>query len=221
MHSTSRSRAYWGPPGGDLAVCGNPDDVFTGLDAATCVVYKDGGTGDWPAFSARQANVLRVRDDLPVWTHLHDACAPGLYGMHLVRQAFLGLSQKVEGFTYFYIVHDPHNPSPTDHFQTLKNLIGGVTEPYGDFLMSLDKGYEQVAIYYSRQAEYLSARKPNSIPKACEGLWVACMRAGYPARFLTDDQLLDHRGDRYKVIFVPGIVYEDETDPRILKELKR
>ena len=196
-------------------------DVFQGLDAATCVMYKDGGIGDRPVFSAMEADVMRVRDDLPVWTQIHDAGASGIYGMHLVRQVFFGLSRKVEGIIYFDIVHDPNNPSPVDHFQTVKNLTSGVTIPYGDFLMSLDKGYNQVGVYYSRQSTYLSARKPNSMDKTCEGLWVACMRAGFPADFITDEQMLNHKGDKYKVIFVPGVVYEDETDPIVLKELQR
>ena len=146
---------FFGHNGTNISSCGTSEDVFSGLDAAACVEYKDGGVGDWCLFSAMQADVMHVRDNLPVWTQIHDAGASGIYGMHLFRQAFFGLSQKIEGITYFDIVHDPNIPSPVDHYQTTKNLIGGVTSPYGDFLMSLDKGYTQVGIYYSREADYL------------------------------------------------------------------
>ncbi len=213
---------FWGENGGNIATNGTPTDVFTDLDAAVTVMYKDGGVGDRPVFAPLAANTLRgVRDDFPVWTQLHDFNGPGLFGMHLMRQAFFALSQKIEGFSYFTLNINPNSPSPTDHRQTLKNLIGGVTNPYGDFLMSLDKGYTQVGIYYSRQADYLASRKPSVIPKMCEGLWVSCMRAGFPAQFIYDDQLIAGKADRFKVIFIPGIVYEDETPPEILKAIQK
>lgn len=213
---------YFGENGGNISVNGTPTDVFTDLNAAVTVMYKDGGAGDRPVFAPLAANTLRgVRDDLPVWTQLHDFNTSGIFGMHILRQAFFALSQKIEGFSYFTLNADPHAPSPFDHRQTFKNLIGGITNPYGDFLMSLDKGYTQVGIYYSRQADYLNSRKPNSIPKMCEGLWVACMRAGFPAQFIYDDQLLAGKGDRFKVIFIPGIAFEDETPPEILKQIQK
>ena len=56
----------------NLAPNGTPTDVFTGLDIAASVMYKDGGVGDRPVFAPMQADVMRVRDDLPVWTQLHN-----------------------------------------------------------------------------------------------------------------------------------------------------
>ena len=144
--------------------------------------------------------------------------------MHLIRQAFFGMSQKIDGLISFLHCSRseqsfPHR-SPSNSSRT---STSGITNPYGDFLMSLDKGYTQVGIYYSPEAEALSRAKaqfliPKSWPPRDCG---SCVHEGRLSRALiTDEQLLDHRGDRYKVIFAPGIVYEDETDPQILKELQ-
>ena len=212
---------YHGDNGGNIGVHGVARDVFTGLDAAVCVMYKDGGSGDRPVFAPMQANVMRVRDDLPVWTQLHDWYAPGIYSNHILRQAFFALGEKIDGFSAFTLNVDVRNSAQFDHRPLFRNLFTGVTEPYGDFFMSLDRGYNQVGIYYSRQADFLKQRKPNSLPTTVEGLWTSCMRAGFPAQFIDDEQLLTGQADKYKVIFVPGIVFEDETAPNILKALQK
>lgn len=212
---------YHGENGGNIAVHGPARYVFAGLDAAACVMYKDGGSGDRPVFAPMQANVMRIRDNLPVWTQLHDYHAPGIYGNHVLRQAFFALGEKIDGFTCFTLSVGFNSSSQYDQRPLHRNLFEGVTKPYGDFFMSLERGYNQVGIYYSRQADYLILRKPNSIQKMVEGLWVSCMRAGFPAQFIDDEQLLSGQADKYKVIFVPGIVFEDETAPNILKALQK
>jgi len=100
--------------------------------------------------------------------------------MHLVREAFFAMSQKIEGIIYLTCSRSEQSCS-ADHYQTLKNLTSGVTNPYGDFLMSLDKAIQGGHLLLG-QAESLSARSQLN-PNSCEGLWVACMRAGYPAQF--------------------------------------
>ena len=212
---------FWGGNGGNLAPNGTPNDVFAGLDAAACVMYKDGGYGDRPVFAPMQADVLRVRDDLPVWTQLHTFHAPGLFGQHIVRQAFFALSQAIQGLSFFTIPTDHEAPRHFDSRDTTRDITARLCRPYGDLFLACRRGYRKVAIYYSREADYLTLRKPNKLAYACEGLWVACMRAGFPADFLYDHQIRAGQGRRYAVVFAPGFAYEDECPPDLLAELRR
>jgi len=212
---------FWGGNGGNIATNGTCDDVFAPLDIAACVMYKDGGYGDRPVFAPMQADVLRVRDDLPVWTQLHTFGAPPLCGDHVVRQAFFALSQKIEGLTFFTISHDYEHPSAIDNRDTVRDITGKLCTPYGDLFLACSKGYRRVAIYYSRTTDHLGLRKPNKLTCACEGLWVACMRAGFPADFIDDRRLLEGKAMDYDVVFAPGFAYEDEAPPEILGALKR
>lgn len=211
---------FWGSNGGNLSINGTPDGVHAPFPAAASVMYKDGGQGDRPAFAAMQADVMRVRDDIQVWPQLHAYHAPGTYGDSILRGAFFALSQKVEGFTYFTLDHNLDG-NRDDHHDTIHNIAGRLTTPYGDFLMSLEKGYKQVAVYYSRGAEHLNSRKPASVPHMAEGLWVACARAGFPADFLLDAHLLAGKGMEYQVIFAPGFTIEGEAPPAVKAALTR
>lgn len=212
---------FFGGNGGNITGNGIAPEVTAGLDLAACVMYKDGGLGDRPVFAAMQADVMRVRDDLPVWTQLHNFNASGLYGQHLVRQAFFALSQKIEGITYFTIQSDPKAPAYIDNRDAVQDIAQRICTPYGDLLMASQRGYKRVAVYYSRAADQLAGRKVEKPPYQCEGLWVACMRAGYPADFLYDNQVVDGRGLEYEVVFAPGFTYEDEAPPAILAALRR
>ncbi|MBM4039452.1 MAG: hypothetical protein FJ290_13150 [Planctomycetes bacterium] len=212
---------FWGGNGGNLAPNGTSGDVFAPLDIAACVMYKDGGYGDRPIFAPMQADVMRVRDGLPVWTQLHTFGSPPLFGDHILRQAFFGLSQKVEGFTYFTLSHDYRRPSAIDNRSTVRNVAEPLCTRYGGLFAAWQRGYKKVAVYYSRTADYLYPRKPNSLPHACEGLWVACVRAGFPADFLYDADILAGRGMDYAVVFAPGFTYEEEAPPPLLAALKR
>ncbi|MGB8355169.1 MAG: PQQ-binding-like beta-propeller repeat protein [Chthoniobacteraceae bacterium] len=210
-----------GNNGANLSGNGVPEDVFSSLDVASTVMYKDGGSGDRPVFAPMMANILHLRDGLPVWTQIHNYHASGLYGAHLFRQAVFGLSQKIDGLTYFTIEHDPYAPDPLDNRDTVRNIAGGLLTPYGDFLSSLDRGYHKVAVFYSRESAQLGVRKVNKLNYTAEGLWVSCLRAGFPADFLYDRQLREGKGMDYDVIFAPGYAYEDEASPEILAALKR
>ena len=211
----------WGSNGGNIAANGTTEEVFGSLDVATTVFYKDGGVGDRPVFAPMLADVLRVRDGLPVWTQIHDFGAGGLYGQHLFRQAIAGLSQKLDGVNYFTLAFNPIAPHPHDHRDTVRNLADALLTPYGDFFASLDRGYKKVAVLYSRESAQLVSRKVNNLNYTAEGLWVACLRAGFPADFLYDRQLREGKGLDYEVIFAPGYAYEDEASSEILAALKR
>ena len=203
---------YWGHNGGNIAANGREEDVFASLDIAACIMYKDSGCGDRPVFAPMQADVLRLGGKSRVWTQLHGYQSPGLYDQHILRQAFFALSQRIDGFTFFTLNNSADG---------MKNIAGTLCTRYGDFFLSLDKGYKKVAIYYSRFAQYLGARKPNSLTDQCEGLWVACVRAGYPADFLGDDDIAAGRAMEYSALFTPGFTFQDECPPKTLVELRR
>ena len=211
---------FGGSNGSNVALNGTPSEVFDPLDVASCVMYKDGGLGDRPVFAPMQADVLRIRPDIPVWTQLHAFHAGGLYGRHLLRQAFFGLGQGIQGFSFFTIDYDPRAPRQLDNRDTIRNIAGELTTPYGDLLMSLESGYKKVGIYYSRTADYLRERKPYKLTYLVEGLWVACMRAGYPADFLYDQDIRDGDAMDYDAIFAPGWSYPGECPPEIRAQLE-
>ena len=208
-----------GSNGGNLAGNGTPPDVFDSLDVASTVMYKDGGQGDRPVFAPIMADILKVRDDIPVWTQIF-GYASGIYGSTVMRQAIFGISQGIQGLSYFQIDSDPAKPSPDDMRDTTRN-VAAMTTPYGDFLLGLERGYRRVAVFYSRESAFLKSRKPNDLNCTAEGIWVACARAGFPADFLYDHQLLAGKGAAYDVIFAPGYHYEDEASPAILEALRK
>ena len=209
----------WGNNGGNIAANGTPNDVFGSLDVATTVMYKDGGQGARPELAPMMADILRTREDLPVWTQVY-GYSSGLYD-HVMRQAVFGVSQGVQGISYFQVDSDPAAPSPEDMRDITRNIAGEMMTPYGDFLARLERGYHRVAVFYSRESAYLTARKQNKLNITAEGIWVACMRAGFPADFLYDAQLLAGKGSAYDVIFAPGYAFEDEASPAILETLKK
>ncbi len=210
-----------GSSGGNLEGMGQPEQVFKNLDMAATVMYKDGGSGDRPVFAPMLADIMRFRDDLPVWTQIHNYHASGLFGGHLLRQTFFGLSQKLDGLSFFTIEVSPEDPDPLDNRDTIRDISEKLLTPYGDFFTSLDRGYRKVAVFYSRESAYLGERKPNNLSYTAEGLWVACIRAGFPADFLYDNHIRAGKGLDYDVIFAPGYYYEDEASPEILAALKR
>ncbi|MBS3764583.1 MAG: hypothetical protein KGZ25_14895, partial [Planctomycetes bacterium] len=212
---------FGGGNGSNIAHNGPSENVFGPLNIASCMMYKDGGFGDRPVFAPMQADVLRIRKNIPVWTQLHCFHGPGIYGRHLLREVFFGLSQKIEGFSYFTIGFDPESPNQLDNRDTIRTIARELCQPYGDFFMACERGYKKVGIYYSRTAAHLRQRKSLKLSDACEGLWVGCMRAGYPADFLYDSDIIEGEGMEYDVIFAPGWELAGECPPEIQNALKR
>ncbi|MEE2706553.1 MAG: PQQ-binding-like beta-propeller repeat protein [Planctomycetota bacterium] len=227
---------YGGGNGNRMGDHGYTATMFRDLDIAATVMYKDGGYGDRPIYAPILADVLRTRTKntrrgppqtarsvhrpLDVWTQVHTHSGPALFQRHVMRQVFFALSQKVEGITYFECQTRPQEPTYIDHADTLRDCTARFCEPYGDLLRACDKGYKRVAIYYSRKADHLGLHKAAKAPFQCEGLWAACMRAGFPADFLYDEQILAGEGHDYDVIFTPNFTIADEVPGNILKSLR-
>ena len=198
---------------------GTREGVFRPLQAAATVGYKDmGGYGPFVMGGPLAADALRTRDDLLVWPMLVGA-GTGKYGAPNLRQAFFTLSQKVDGLSFMQFGTSPEAKSH-DNFNGVRDITD-LTTRYGDLFLATQKGYRKVAIFYSREADLLGLRKPNRVALACECLWTACMRAGFPADLLTDSQIRADKGLDYQVIFVPGITFKEEVPPETMAALKR
>ena len=104
-----------------------------------------------------------MREGMPVWSQIHSMGASGLYGAHLIRQTIFGLSQKMDGLSFFMLPHDPTRPDPLDSRDTVRDIAGQLLTPYGDFFVSLERGYRKVAVFYSRESDQLASRKPNKL----------------------------------------------------------
>jgi len=209
---------------GFVTGCGYPPTMYKDLDWACTVHYKDGyGFGSAVLFTPHITDVLRVRENIQV---VPSIClwGVGLQGPQIyTKQLFGGLTNDPDGIAYFMFEHDFQN----DHGDVrgdrdlLRATFRDLLVPYGDWLLALKPAYRQVAVYYSRQAQMLESNKHIPPSQQAEGIWVACLRAGYPADYIRDEQLLAGQGERYKVIFVPGFTIEKEIPPDIKAELER
>ena len=200
-------------PGGTLQC----EDVLRPLQAAITVGYKDmGGFGAFPVAGPLAADVLNAHDAkhaLQVWPMIVGA-GTGPYDTSNLRDAFFTLSQRCDGMSFMQFESTP-NAQLEDNFHGLRSIAALLT-PYGDLFLEMQKGYKQVAIYYSREMDCVSGSALQ-----CEGLWTACIRAGYPADFLTDTMIRGDEGMGYKVVFVPGFSSRDAIPPETIEALKR
>lgn len=199
---------------------GGVEPLFSPLQAVSSVGYKDmGGFGDFAVSGPLGADAFRVRDDIKVWPMLF-GLGSGPFGSSNLRHAFFTLSQKVDGISFMQFESSP-KAKPTDSFSAARDIAASLTTPYGDLFLALEKGYRKVAIVYSREADYIRSRKPVAPHLACEGLWLSCLRAGFPADFLTDNQLRADKGLDYDVIIYPGIFFKEEVHPDSMAALQR
>ena len=191
------------------------EQACRGLDVIAPVGYKDkGGFGEFPVAGPLCADAYRFRRNLLVWPMLTGS-GTGPYSSSDLRSAFFTLSQRPQGLMFMQF-ETGIKPSFGDNFSGLHDVAGTLGTRYGDFLLALERGYKKVAIYYSREMDVVSDTQLQ-----CEGLWAACIRAGFPADFLTDTQLRNDEGLDYSVIFVPGFTYKEAVPPATLAALKR
>ena len=221
FYNTTIFRSFAGI-GGYVTGCGYAPTMYEKLDWATTVHYKDGfGFGSAVLYTTQLADVLNVRDGLEVVPAIcmWGAGPPSVqvYTKHL----FGGLSKHVDGMSTFMFGYDFQNAGTRSDRDLTQDVYRELLTPYGDWLRSLERGYKQVAVYYSRDAQMLASAKHVTPDRQAEGLWIACLRAGFPADYLRDEQLLAGYGDRYKVIFAPGFTQEKEVPEKIRAELQR
>ena len=207
-------------PGSTLSMgFGSHTGMQEHLEAASAVGYKDmGGFGDFPVSGPLGGDAYRVNDRAKVWPMMF-GIGTGPFGASNLRHTFFALSQKIDGISFMQFESIP-DADPDDHFAALQDITN-VTRPYGDLFLALEKGYRKVAIVYSREADLLASRKPSQPHLICEALWTSCLRAGFPADFLTDAQLRADKGLDYELIFMPGIFFKEEVHPDSMAALQR
>jgi len=190
------------------------EELGRNLDALATVGYKDmGGFGAYATAGPLATDVMRSRDDLLVWPQLY-GLGTGPHGASNMRQAFFTLSQKPDGITFFQF-ESSLKSTLTDNFNGIRDITA-MTTRYGDLILAAKRGYKKVAIFYSREMDMISGTK-----KITEGIWTACIRAGFPSDILHDKQIRADKGLEYEVIFVPGFTTKDAVPPKTMAALKR
>ncbi|MBI2190538.1 MAG: PQQ-like beta-propeller repeat protein [Planctomycetes bacterium] len=211
------------------AVCSATDldngyhpDVFEKLDIRASVHYTDNG-GGW-VHSPIMAAALSFAPRRPVFVNIpvmHEALKRE-DGQYQRQMALAMLSQGVDGVSMFGLNHDFRdgpNPEMMSGKETTGHLNREILAPFGEIAMRTEPGYRRVGIVNLANQHILSEFKPIRTSNQIEELWVACWRLGYPATFLREDAF-ETGLEGFQVIFVPGVRFEGELPPKVLKRLE-
>ena len=214
----------WMIPGSAIGIInGYPPDVFESLDLVSHIHYADNSTG-W-VHTSMLASALRFGPRRPVFINMPLAqevrtCNSGEYQRH---QAFAMLMQGADGCSFWGLPHsfdNGPNPGTLDGKETTRHLNREVLQPFGEIVSRTDPGYQGVGIVTTLNQYLLSEFKEIGVANQAEELWVACWRLGYPAAFLYEDAF-ERDVSRFKVIFVPGIRFDGELEPKVMEGLER
>ena len=219
LRNTTRHRV-WGTPGYTLdGEHGYWRTVLDPLDIAGLVTYSD-NAGGWPLTHAMMADAYGCHPQKPRYLTIPFAISAD-NGEYLQQNFFSGLSQGIHGAAFYAQPGlDPNEPWRRVA-EGNRDLFQGIIRRYGDLFLKLEPAYKQVAIYHSWRAQMLSPHKElASVAHKTEGLWISCLRAGFPADFILDEDLLNGRPLDYRVILVPGIEFEQELSEPILAKLR-
>ncbi|MBK5106421.1 MAG: hypothetical protein JJE42_19430, partial [Burkholderiales bacterium] len=213
----------WMTVGGTIGIMnGYPPDVFEGLDICSHVHYADNATG-WqqspmlvPAL--RFGRKRQVFVNIPLLHEIRGKCN-GEYQRHM---AFAMLAQGADGVSQWGLPASFANGPNTGMVfgkETTQHLNKQILAPFGELMSETDYGYKQVGIVNTLNQHLLSDFKPISVAHQVEVLWIACWRLGYPAVLLHEDAF-EQSVNEFKVIFVPGIRFDNELGPMIMKRLE-
>jgi outer membrane protein assembly factor BamB len=217
--NTTRHR-IWGTPGYSFdGEHGYIPRVLGPLDIGGFVTYSD-NAGGWPLTHAMMADAYGFDPAKPRYLTIPFAISSDS-GEYLQQNFLSGLSQKIHGAAFYAQPGlDPNGPW-NRAAEANRDLFWGIVRRYGDLFLDLEPGYRQVGIYFSWRAQALSPHKGlASVAHKTEGLWISCIRAGFPADLLYDDDIVAGRGAHYRVILVPGIEFEQELSEEILDKLR-
>jgi len=216
-------RTWMSPGAATGAMNGYPPDVFEKLDIISHVHYADNSTG-W-VHSSMVASALRFGRRRPVWVNIplsHEAWRGRGNGEYQRHMAFAMLQQGADGISFWGLAHDFRNAPNLETMmgkETTKHLNSEILAPFGELVSRTDPGYRNVGIVYTLNQMLLSEFKQIGVSNQAEELWVACWRLGYPAAFLYEDAF-EQSLSQFKLIFVPGIRFENELEPQVMKRLE-
>lgn len=219
LRNTTRHRV-WGTPGYSFdGEHGYIPTVLESLDIAGLVTYSD-NAGGWPLTHAMMADAYGFDPKKPRYLTIPFAISSD-NGEYLQQNFFSGLSQMIHGAGFYAQPGlDPNGPW-TRVAEGNRDLFTGIVRRYGDLFLELEPGYRQVAIHYSWRGQMLSPHKGlATVAHKTEGLWISCIRAGFPADLLYDEDIAAGRGGDYRVVLVPGIEFEQELSEEILGRLR-
>jgi outer membrane protein assembly factor BamB len=213
----------WAAPGtNDDIYHGYPPDLFKNLDIASQIHYADNSTS-WVSIPLL-AQVLRVSPKKVVYVNMpltHEVRTQwdGQYQRHM---AFAMLAQGANGVSQWGLPHtfdDGPNPGTAIGRETTRWLNTEILRPFGEINDHTREGYRKIGIVSTQNQHALSQFKQLPVANQTEGIWIACWRLGYPALFLREDTLQEKLDD-FSVIFVPGVRFDDELDPAVVRRLK-
>jgi len=219
LRNTTRHRV-WGTPGFSFdGEHGYIPTVLEPLDIAGFVTYSD-NAGGWPLTHAMMADAYGFDSKKPRYLTIPFAISSD-NGEYLQQNFFSGLSQKIHGAGFYAQPGlDPNGPW-TRVAEANRDLFNGIVRRYGDLFLELEPGYRKVAVYYSWRGQMLTPHKGlATVAHKTEGLWISCIRAGFPADLLYDEDIAAGRGGDYRVVLVPGIEFEQELSEQTLSKLR-
>ncbi|MDP6353595.1 MAG: hypothetical protein QF473_00725, partial [Planctomycetota bacterium] len=219
LRNTTRHR-IWGTPGYSMdGEHGYIPAVHAPLDIGGFVTYSDNISG-WPLTHAMMADVYGFDPKKPHYLTIPFSQSDD-NGEYLQQNFFSGLSQKIHGAAFYQQPGlDPIGPW-TRVAEGNRDLFHGIARRYGDLFLALEPGYKKVAVYHSWRAQILSPHKKfATVAHKTEGLWISCIRAGFPADMIFDPDINSGRAEDYSVILVPGIEFEQELSEDILNGLR-
>lgn len=203
--------------------CGYHPDVFENLDIAASEHYCDNMSG-W-VHSSIMIPLLRSRGrPRQVFSNISLAheMRTRWDGQYTRQMAFAMLAQGADGVSQFGLPHDFNdgpNPGMIAGKETTRHLNNEILAPFGELVARSEPGYEKVAIVLTLNQLSLSEFKEIRTSNQAEELWVACWRLGYPPVFLREDAF-EKSLEKHRVIFVPGIRFDDELTPPMLARLQ-
>ena len=198
-------------------------DVFENLDVISHVHYCDNSSG-W-VHSSIMASELRFGPRRPLWINIpltHEGYSGHMNGEYQRHMAFAMLAQGADGISQWGLpasFDDDANPATIAGKETTAHLNHRVLAPFGEIISRTDWGYRKVGIVSTLNQHLLNSFKQLDVSHMTEELWIACWRRGYPATFLHEDAM-DQPLKGYQIIFVPGIRFDGELEPKQLEHLK-
>ena len=213
----------WALPGdNDTIMHGYPPDLFANLDIIGHIHYADNSTC-WVS-TPMMAQILRTGANKTLYVNmplLHE-CRTQWDGQYQRHMAFAVLAQGANGVAQWGLPHtfdDGPNPGTAQARETTALLNREILAPFGEIIDRTTNGYRKVGIVSTLNQHALGAHKNITTSCQTEGIWIACWRLGYPAVFIREEQLREKLDD-CAVLFVPGIRFDGELDPQVVRRLR-
>lgn len=134
-------------------------------------------------------------------------------------QLFNVVSQKVDGFGLWAFPYR-WGIERSALKVAYQSMYREILERYGDLVLNLKQGYRKIAILNSFHCMAMDLYNKIASSSRAKEFWIACLRAGFPADVIYEEDLLRGNLKDYKIIIVPGVEYEEQLPHQILQKLR-